>query len=114
MHSNSQVITKEVPYEVEKIEYREVQVPVDKVVDKVVTQYTTSLTWACTSRAHMSTFAQASFFAIRTAFALAYPEKNLIVQIVDVPHEKVVFQDRIVYQDKIVYNDKHVEVPAYP
>ena len=33
-----QVVTKEVPYEVEKIEYREVQVPVDKYVDKVVTE----------------------------------------------------------------------------
>ena len=35
--ANFQVVTKEVPYEVEKIEYREVQVPVDKYVDKVVT-----------------------------------------------------------------------------
>ena len=30
-----QVITKEVPVEVEKVEYREVQVPVDRIVDKV-------------------------------------------------------------------------------
>ena len=30
-----QVITKEVPVEVEKVEYREVQVPVERIVDKV-------------------------------------------------------------------------------
>jgi hypothetical protein len=36
--ANYQVVTKEVPFEVEKIEYREVQVPVDKYVEKVVTE----------------------------------------------------------------------------
>jgi hypothetical protein len=30
-----QIITKEVPVEVEKVEYREVQVPVERIVDKV-------------------------------------------------------------------------------
>ena len=36
--ANYQVVTKEVPFEVEKIEYREVQVPVDKYEENVVTE----------------------------------------------------------------------------
>jgi hypothetical protein len=40
------------------------------------------------------------------------PVEKLIEKIIEVPVEKIVYQDRIVYQDQIVYQDRVVEVPV--
>mmetsp|Transcript_59654 Transcript_59654/g.122352 ORF Transcript_59654/g.122352 Transcript_59654/m.122352 type:complete len:464 (-) Transcript_59654:233-1624(-) len=97
-------VTKEVAVAVEKVVTREIPVPVDKVVERIV--YKEVPVDKIITREVPVEVEKIVYREVQV------PVEKIVDKIVEVPVEKIVYQDRIVYQDKIVYQDRTVEVPV--
>lgn len=98
------IVRQEVPVAVEKVVTREIPVPVEKIVERIV--YKEVPVDKIITREVPVEVEKIVYREVQV------PVEKIVDKIIEIPVEKIVYQDRIVYQDKVVYQDRTVEVPV--